>query len=230
MPGNKVGLITYASRHLKTEQVAVRLANVGEFEITVFGLPFEKRAPRKTMFQHRPDQFESVQAPDQMMRGIGGQYKYCATEDEIDSGLDVYLVLCGRILGPNLLSRIKVLNCHAGIIPLIRGLDAFKWAVLEGTRLGVTLHYIDAEVDRGEVVTVVPTSVMAGDTLETLSLRHYQNEIDVLANFEYHMRNPSPFQISAEIGWPHLRMSQDSERDMVAAFPAFLKKWAEATI
>ena len=61
--------------------------------------------------------------------------------------------------------------------------------------LGVTLHYIDEQVDAGEVVAVVPTPVFSSDTLATLARRHYENEIRVLAQFENHLLPPqNPFR------------------------------------
>ena len=56
--------------------------------------------------------------------------------------------------------------------------------------LGVTLHYIDENVDAGEVISVVETPVFASDSLESLARRHYENEIKLLSEFELYMRKP----------------------------------------
>lgn len=50
----QIGLITYNTNHLKTEQILSRLA--GKYDLEVYALPFVPRKPREVLFQHRPDQ------------------------------------------------------------------------------------------------------------------------------------------------------------------------------
>jgi phosphoribosylglycinamide formyltransferase-1 len=99
----------------------------------------------------------------------------------------------------------KIINCHPGILPAVRGLDAFKWTIYEMKPLGVTLHYIDEEVDSGEIISVIPTPIFITDDLETLARRHYENEIYVLSNFEEYLNRPvNPF-LGIESGAPHIK-------------------------
>lgn len=119
----------------------------------------------------------------------------------------------------------RILNCHPGIIPAIRGLDAFKWAIYEMKPIGVTLHFIDTEVDAGEVIAVVPTEVYITDSLITLARRHYENEIEVLSNFDEYLRNPQNTFKDIEKGEPHKRMPLNIEKEMVRRFSEYVERY-----
>ena len=75
-----------------------------------------------------------------------------------------------------------IVNAHPGIIPLTRGLDSFKWAIYNNDPVGNTLHLIDNKVDKGEILQIKYTPVFTSDSLESLAQRHYESEIDMLAN------------------------------------------------
>ncbi len=51
------------------------------------------------------------------------------------------------------------LNAHPGLLPWYRGVDVVRWALWLGGPLGVTLHYVDAGVDRGPVIASRPLPV-----------------------------------------------------------------------
>jgi methionyl-tRNA formyltransferase len=61
-----------------------------------------------------------------------------------------------RILSKNLLSKMDapIVNIHAGITPLYRGVHGAYWALVEGDvkRCGVTVHLVDAGIDTGRVL------------------------------------------------------------------------------
>lgn len=50
--------------------------------------------------------------------------------------------------------RWGMINIHRGIVPEYRGLDSDLWAILEGRldQIGVTVHYVDENLDTGEVI------------------------------------------------------------------------------
>ena len=45
------------------------------------------------------------------------------------------------------------------IIPTSRGLDSFKWALYSGDQLGITIHEISNQVDKGDIVKIIKTPV-----------------------------------------------------------------------
>jgi Folate-dependent phosphoribosylglycinamide formyltransferase PurN len=46
-----------------------------------------------------------------------------------------------------------IVNAHNGLLPHFRGLDSPGWAYAHGEALGYTLHFIDGDLDSGEVIT-----------------------------------------------------------------------------
>ena len=72
-------------------------------------------------------------------------------------------------------------NAHPGIIPTSRGLDSFKWALYSGDQLGITIHEISNQVDKGDIVNLIKTPVYKSDNITRLAKRHYKLEISELS-------------------------------------------------
>lgn len=207
-----VGLITYQYPHLKTEQVLERILSKG-FKYTMYALPFKPRKAREVVFEHRPCQFVSI-LPAILAEKHDIPYVICDSDLDIKEGHDIYLVLGAGILSKECVENKKIINGHPGIIPASRGLDSFKWAIYEMKPLGITLHYIDAEVDAGEIIYISPTNVYKSDNLVTLSRRHYENEIDCMARFDELMKNPNnPFEGTKQ-GKARMRMPWRKEEEL----------------
>ena len=221
-----VGLITYHYPHLKTEQVAERLLQQGRYQLRFYALPFLPRKPREVLFSHRPDQSLSIE-PEILAARHDIPYSSVETDEDIDDKCDVYLVIAGKILSANCVANKKIINCHPGIIPATRGLDAFKWAIYDSKPLGITLHYIDENVDAGEIISIFPTNVYASDTPETLARRHYETEVDLNARFDEFLDHPhNPFA-SIEEGEARMRMPQSKEAEMLERFPHYVERWGK---
>jgi phosphoribosylglycinamide formyltransferase-1 len=88
------------------------------------------------------------------------------------------------------------------------------------------LHYVDAEVDAGEVIAVVPTDVRPNDTIADLARRHYDNEIAASIAFEAHVAGrTNPFADVAARP-PRMRMNNEIEGEMLRRFPDYRDRWA----
>ncbi len=86
-------------------------------------------------------------------------------------------VVCGtRILDRETLAALHgpVVNFHAGITPLYRGVHGGYWALAEGRRdlVGSTVHLIDPGIDTGDVVAQVTFDVTGRDTFATYPYLH----------------------------------------------------------
>jgi phosphoribosylglycinamide formyltransferase 1 len=86
-------------------------------------------------------------------------------------------VVCGtRILHPATLAALNgpVVNFHAGITPLFRGVHGGYWALAEGRPelVGSTLHLIDPGIDTGEVVAQTTFEVTPADSFVTYPYLH----------------------------------------------------------
>lgn len=226
MPPQLIGVITYNHRHLKTEQVLLRYVEKG-FVLKLFALPFAERRQRVVRYPHRPDSTAAAH-PKDVARLYGIPYIECGSDRDIDELCDLYVILGAGILSPECVRGKKIVNCHPGIIPLSRGLDSFKWAIHEMKPVGNTLHYVDAQVDAGQVVSVMPTPVFASDTYTSLARRHYENEIDMLSNLEMHLKcgqNTFADQAADQV---RKRMPQDIELQMIRRFSEYVERMSIA--
>jgi phosphoribosylglycinamide formyltransferase-1 len=218
-------LITYDTPHLKTDQVLGRMVRQGGGSFAMFGLPFKSRPSRHPLFQHRPEQFVGPHMRD-AARSYGIPYQSVTSELDIPRAFDYYVVLGAGILAGEFVASRRVVNCHPGIIPLVRGLDAFKWSVLDNQPMGVTLHWIDERVDAGDVISIAKTPVMRGDTLESLARRHYELEIEMLADFGQYLSNPQNDFAHLSERPARLRMPRTEEERLARAFENYMEKWA----
>ncbi|REK12804.1 MAG: phosphoribosylglycinamide formyltransferase, partial [Actinobacteria bacterium] len=86
------------------------------------------------------------------------------------------LVLAGfmRILSPIAIDRYRnrILNIHPSLLPAFPGAHAVAQALAHGVKItGVTVHFVDEEVDHGPIIAQRPVPVLEGDTEQTLHER-----------------------------------------------------------
>ncbi|GAB3069105.1 phosphoribosylglycinamide formyltransferase [Salinicoccus sesuvii] len=84
-----------------------------------------------------------------------------------------YVLLAGfmRILSPDFIERYnhRIINLHPSLLPSFKGRDGIRDAYEYGVKVtGVTIHYVDAGIDTGEIIAQVPVMIEPGDTLEVL--------------------------------------------------------------
>ena len=60
----------------------------------------------------------------------------------------------GGLIRSGLIGRLKILNCHMGILPQYRGHFPWVWAILnkDFNNIGLTVHAIDSGVDTGAIL------------------------------------------------------------------------------
>lgn len=72
-------------------------------------------------------------------------------------------------------------NVHPGPLPEYAGLNAPSWAILHGEREhGVTVHWMDAGIDTGEIAYEARFEIAPGDTAFTLSAKGVRAAIPLL--------------------------------------------------
>jgi methionyl-tRNA formyltransferase len=98
------------------------------------------------------------------------------TEDKIDSNSKTlgevdFLISYGyrHLIKEDVLIKFpkKVINLHISFLPWNRGADPNLWSFLEDTPKGVTIHYIDAGLDTGEILAQQELLCYPNDTLQT---------------------------------------------------------------
>ena len=216
---DSIGIISYDAPHLKTEQILTTMLQQG-LKPVVCLLPFKARKPRPSLFQHRPCQSCAVH-PVTIAQAHNLKYLYCEDDTNIPNDLNSYVIGGAGILSPSCVKGKKILNAHPGVIPAARGLDAFKWSIVNKIPMGVTLHTIDAEVDKGDVLSIRKTCVYSTDTLETLARRHYENEIDMLGRYMDFLQSPIVDFKNIIEGAAHMRMPLDIEEQLSTRFEEY---------
>ena len=224
----RIGVITYDHPHLKTEQV-VRALLKYDYELTLFALPFSPRRTRPCVFEHRPCQFDAVH-PQRLAEQCSLVFRRCASDSELPGGFDYYIITGAGILSPRCLEGKKIINCHPGLLPICRGLDAFKWAIYDNIPVGNTLHFIDENIDEGRVIFRRLTPVYAEDTIQAFAMRHYRSEIGLLSTFPPHLTEPvDSLDLSAFPRSPaHPRMPVELEPEMLRRFSLYKKTYLAA--
>jgi phosphoribosylglycinamide formyltransferase-1 len=128
-----------------------------------------------------------------------------ASREEYDRALvaelrarDVGLVcLAGfmRLLGPAFVDAFsnRILNVHPSLLPAFPGIDAQQQAVDHGVTVsGVTVHFVNAQLDAGPIVLQAAVPLLPGDTAETLSARILPEE---------HRLYPEAIRLVLDGGW-----------------------------
>jgi phosphoribosylglycinamide formyltransferase-1 len=95
------------------------------------------------------------------------------------------MVLAGfmRILTSQAMQRFPgaIINVHPALLPSFPGAHAVEQALDYGvTQTGVTVHFVDEQVDHGPIITQRPVPVHVGDDAETLHARIQDVEHELL--------------------------------------------------
>src|SRR5438874_2808611 len=86
------------------------------------------------------------------------------------------VVLAGfmRVLKEQMLAAYprRIVNIHPSLLPKFPGLEAWKQALAANEKwTGVTVHYVDEQVDHGDIIAQRKVPVMSDDTAESLHAR-----------------------------------------------------------
>ena len=99
-----------------------------------------------------------------------------AVGDEVDRVGAECVVLAGfmRVLAPPMVSRFRnrMLNIHPSLLPSFPGPNAVAQALDHGVKVtGVTVHFVDEEVDHGPIIAQRAVAVLPDDDEESLHRR-----------------------------------------------------------
>ena len=87
-----------------------------------------------------------------------------------------WVVLAGymRVVKAPLLDAFpnRIINIHPSLLPAFKGLRAWEQALAAGVpETGCTVHYVNRDIDAGEIISQHRVPVLPGDTPETLHAR-----------------------------------------------------------
>jgi phosphoribosylglycinamide formyltransferase-1 len=91
------------------------------------------------------------------------------------------IVLAGymRLVSPELVARYKgrMINIHPALLPSFKGTQGIKDAFDYGVKVtGVTVHFVDEEMDHGPIILQAAVKIEEDDTLESLEAKVHKIE------------------------------------------------------
>lgn len=179
----KVGVFVYNFPHYKSQQGLLHLMVAGIKPLVVFAQDKLTLNIESSNIRMMPRRIFVNETRD-IAKAFGLYYVEALHDsgDVVDIAKSLYLDL-GVVLGARILKKhtieafnVGVLNLHPGFIPINRGLDNIKWAILDNIKQGVTAHLIDERVDMGEVITTKVVDVYEDDSLIDVRMRVHEVE------------------------------------------------------
>tara|TARA_A100000164_G_scaffold377583_1_gene417093 strand:+ start:4320 stop:5489 length:1170 start_codon:yes stop_codon:yes gene_type:complete len=219
----KIGLTTYSLPHKKTQDILRGLIDKNKYSITLFEMPFKKFKKRDPLIKHRPDMFHGKSAKDLCKEFNLEIIKFDETNKSILQEQDYIIIGGAQLIPDDLILKKKIINCHCGLTPQVRGLDSLKWAIYFNQPLGNTLHFVDFSIDDGEIIFQEKIDFSKEDSLDDLIDKMYQEEIKMLINFEAHLKNP--FVLNLPRTKPNMRMPKKLEDHVLRDFDKYKLKF-----
>ena len=95
------------------------------------------------------------------------------------------IVLAGRmrIVSPKLINAFpnKIINLHPSMLPKYKGLHAIERALESGDNVtGVSVHYVNEELDGGEIILQEEVPILPEDDIESLTKAIQRKEYYIL--------------------------------------------------
>ena len=104
------------------------------------------------------------------------------------------IVLAGwmRIVSPQLINTFprRIINLHPSLLPKYKGLNAIQQAIDSGDSLtGVSIHYVNEELDSGEIIIQEEVPILPDDSLESLTKAIQRKEYYLLPKAIEHVKH-----------------------------------------
>jgi|TARA_B100000282_G_scaffold13728_1_gene9676 formyltetrahydrofolate-dependent phosphoribosylglycinamide formyltransferase len=119
--------------------------------------------------------------------GINHCYISHKNEDEMIRLFHVWnvdlIILAGymRVLKNPSAFPCPIINVHPSLLPKYKGLHAVEQAMGSGDKItGCTVHYVNEELDGGEIIKQAKVSILETDTVEELTKRIQREEYRIL--------------------------------------------------
>jgi phosphoribosylglycinamide formyltransferase-1 len=84
-----------------------------------------------------------------------------------------------RVLSANFVNkwRSKIINIHPSLLPSFKGENAVENAINYGVKYsGCTVHYVNQEIDSGEIINQAIVKILPSDNKESLALKILKKE------------------------------------------------------
>lgn len=88
--------------------------------------------------------------------------------------VDLIISFCGQIYKKEILSvpKIGVINKHCSLLPKYKGIYPIFWAMLNNdNETGVTLHFMDEQIDKGQIIAQEKIPIKKEDSFNSLYIK-----------------------------------------------------------
>ena len=98
--------------------------------------------------------------------------------------IDLFAIVSAPILKDYVFTKARLgcLNAHPGWLPKYRGLGGNAYAVQNGDSPGVTVHFIDAGIDTGNIIIREKLSIQPRDTIARINDRAIARGAEIMAD------------------------------------------------
>lgn len=133
-------------------------------------------------------------------------------------GPDIIVLGCSRIIRENIVNipKIGAFNAHPGLLPKYRGVYTMRWAIHNGDKIGVTVHFVDKGVDTGPILMQSTVNIEENDNIGSLVKKFERLSGELMAEVLLRMREGQTItqipQSKAE-GKQYYRMSGKLRRE-----------------
>ena len=109
------------------------------------------------------------------------------------------IVLAGwmRIISPTLINAYpnQIINLHPSLLPKYKGLHAIEKAFESGDELtGVSVHYVNEELDGGEIILQEEVPILPKDDIESLTKAIQRKEYYLLPKAIQYVKQRQPVE------------------------------------
>jgi methionyl-tRNA formyltransferase len=105
----------------------------------------------------------------------------------------------------------RAVNLHISYLPWNRGADPNLWSFVDNTPKGVSIHYLDAGIDTGDVIAQKAVEFAAGETLRT-SYARLQQEIAQLFAERWRQIREGNCEATKQVGMGSFHRAADREK------------------
>lgn len=184
---SRICLLSYQRVHRKTIDTLASLKIYGYTNVCVYAKPLHYTKQYIPIVKHRPEietsNFLNEFGYERIIRNIGYELRNISSYEEIEEEDSSIFLVCGAGIIPiDIIQRYRIINSHPGYLPVVRGLDALKWAVIEGLPIGVTTHLLGNNIDAGNIIERIKLPIYKNDTFHMVAYRQYSLEIQMLVH------------------------------------------------
>ena len=146
-----IDLLTYDCPHRKTSDILFELIVNGYNINRVYAAPLIDLGLKPDIVKMSANACYNIHTAE-----ICAKFKipYIVKPHADIGGGNLGIIGGARILPDHVIQKysIGIINIHPGLLPNNRGLDNIKWALYHDIPQGLTVHFIDKYVDRGQII------------------------------------------------------------------------------